>query len=101
MQILTYLTLPAQSLRLTFLFFLMCTFKCQSGKSPGFMPDAEGSLPCHPQEEGVSGSVGGGNPQALIGLEQGAGVHLQHQLSAASGLCVFKVIFDSEIVVDS
>lgn len=44
---------------------------------------------------------GGGNPQALIGLEQGAGVHLQHQLSAASGLCVFKVIFDSEIVVDS
>lgn len=58
---------------------------------------------CHdPQEEGVSGSVGvEANPQDLIRLEQGAAVHLQHQLSAASGLCVFKVIFDSEIVVDS
>lgn len=48
----------AVSLCLTFLFFFKCVFKCQSGKSPGFMPGAEGSLPCDPQEEGVSGRVG-------------------------------------------
>lgn len=66
------------------------------------MPGPEGSLPCEPQEEGVRGSVWvEANLQELIQLEQGAGVQLQHQLSAASGLCLFKVIFASEIIVDS
>lgn len=58
------------------------------------MPGAEGSLPCDPREEGVSGSVGvEANSQELIRSEWGAGVHLQNQLSAATGLRLFKVIF--------
>lgn len=66
------------------------------------MPGAEGSLPCDPQEEGISGRVWvEANPQEPIGSEQGAGVHLQHQLSTDSGFCLFGVIFNSEIVVAS
>ena len=46
-QLLTYLTLPVQRASATDLFCVYAQTR-QPGKSPGFMPGAEGSLPCNP-----------------------------------------------------